>query len=150
MVIILSRDCEYSEYLAAVECAKAYCDETAMAVSINIDIHIVNTITCEYDEDDRAYRIFQEENIKNLSKYFPELPNYAWISDAKDKILARIEELEERRDAIEPMIVKNSIHALVSDDFDDDCQDFLEASWELRDIDEELDKLRYELEILDK
>lgn len=148
--MLLQSDSEYSEYKAAVECAKAYCEETSMQVVIMIDHKQVNSITCEYDEDDKSWCVLQEENDKNLYKFFSKELDNLWIDEHKRAINTKIKELEERRDLYMSIIRRNSMHVMVADDHDDVIQDYLEASWELRDIDEELDHLNYELEILDK
>lgn len=148
MIIKLESGCEYSEYITARKCAHDYCEDTQNTVVMFIGKAKVNTITSEYDNGE--FVAFNEENNQELYKLFPKQLDYQWAEELKEATNSKIAELEAKREKYLAIIRRNSLHVLCADDHDDRCQEYLEASWELRDIDEELDKLRYELEILDK
>lgn len=149
MKMILEPGCSYSQYCAAVQTAKKYVEEVGPQdfVIIYIGNSKVNEITYEYDQ---GWIALECPNIHSLYDRFPYVEEFDWVSDCIKTTENKIKELEARKEEILKIKAKAWRHAAFADDHDDECQEWLEAVWELRDIEDELYMLHMDLECLNE
>lgn len=147
IIIRLSQNKE-EEYLAAVELGKTICEVTQKTVLVTTEDEsfyedvTLNTITCEED-DHEANLVLQQEDEEMVNKYI-----YPYIEESIVGTNKKLEELKQRLKELKANKPKLGLHS--AEDVDDLYQAKLEWTWEVHDLEEEIDHLEYELEILCK
>lgn len=147
IIVRLSQNKE-EEYLAAVELGKTICEETQKTVLITTEDEewygdvTLNKITCEED-DHEANLILQQEDEKMMDKYI-----YPYIEESVVCTSKKLEELKQQLKELKANKPRLGLHSV--EDVDDLYQVRLEWTWEVHDLEDEINHLEYELEILSK